>query len=211
MPVFGPGPGLAPGWCELMQFEIVRLQPGETHAFERAAVREKLIVGDGDCRIATHDGDGQAAATGANLDLGADGQFRITEVTANTAVIRMCGRWGDDLGGSGLFAVNESDERTDRGDPVSYAKKTSFDRHFHDCDEYWILFEGRGVAMSEGQLYEVGPGDCVATGMGHHHDFPIVHAPVRSVYFETTMEGQMRRGHLWEHAHGAAQPRPERV
>ena len=51
-----------------------------------------------------------------------------------------------------------------------------FDCHFHDCDEYWILFAGRGIAVSEGKRYEVASGDCVATGMGHHHDFPIVQA-----------------------------------
>ena len=32
-----------------------------------------------------------------------------------------------------------------------------------------------------------------------------------AVYFETTMEGEKRRGHLWDHIHGKAQPRAERV
>ncbi|MGH2616746.1 MAG: cupin domain-containing protein, partial [Thermomicrobiales bacterium] len=91
-------------------------------------------------------------------------------------------------------------------DPVSYPKTTSFDSHYHDCDEYWIVWAGRGVAVSEGQEYEVGPGDCVATGMGHHHDFPRVQEPVQAVYFETTLQGAKRRGHLWEHTHGLAQP-----
>jgi hypothetical protein len=40
---------------------------------------------------------------------------------------------------------------------------------------------------------------------------PIVHDPIRAVFFETTMEGQKRRGHLWDHKHGAAEPRPERI
>ena len=62
------------------------------------------------------------------------------------------------------------------------------------CDEYWILFAGSGVAVSEGKRYEVSAGDCVATGMGHHHDFPVAHEPVRAVYSETTMEGEKRRG-----------------
>lgn len=29
-------------------------------------------------------------------------------------------------------------------------------------------------------------------------------------YFETTMMGEKRRGHLWEHTHGKAQPQAER-
>ena len=83
--------------------------------------------------------------------------------------------------------------------------------HYHDCDEYWILFEGSGIAASEGKLYEVSQGDCVATGMGHHHDFPRVFEPVKAVYFETTLEGKKRRGHLWNHTHGQAEPRKERT
>jgi mannose-6-phosphate isomerase-like protein (cupin superfamily) len=67
------------------------------------------------------------------------------------------------------------------------------------------------VVVSEGKAYEVAPGDCLATGMGHHHDFPRVHEPVKGVYFETTLEGLKRRGHLWNHTHGPAQPRRDRV
>ncbi len=67
------------------------------------------------------------------------------------------------------------------------------------------------MAVSERKHYEVGPGDCLAIGMGHHHDLPIVTEPVRAVFFETTLEGQKRRGHLWEHTHGPAEPRADRV
>jgi hypothetical protein len=42
--------------------------------------------------------------------------------------------------------------------------------------------------------------------MGHHHDFPQVREPVWAVYFETTLRGAKRRGHLWEHTHGPARP-----
>lgn len=47
MPVFKSGTGLAPAWCELEYFEIVDLQSGETHTFERMGRKEKLIVGQG--------------------------------------------------------------------------------------------------------------------------------------------------------------------
>jgi mannose-6-phosphate isomerase-like protein (cupin superfamily) len=94
---------------------------------------------------------------------------------------------------------------------VDYPKTTHFDSHYHDCDEYWILFQGRGIAVSEGKMYEVREGDCVATGMGHHHDLPRVIEPMKAVYFETTLEGQKRRGHLWNHTHGPAEPKRGRV
>ena len=211
MPVFKSGVNQAPAWCELEYFDIVRIEPGQTHVFERRGAKEKLIVGAGRCRV-THDGSSEAAEAGANLDLhDENGRFEVTEVAESAVLIRMAGRWGDEVGGSGLFSVNANDGREDRGDKTDYRKETSFDCHYHDCDEYWIVFEGRGVAMSEGKLYEVAAGDNVATGAGHHHDFPIVHEPVRAVYFETTMEGRKRRGHLWTHTHGPAEPDPGRV
>jgi mannose-6-phosphate isomerase-like protein (cupin superfamily) len=122
----------------------------------------------------------------------------------------MCGNWRGETA-SGLFNVGISDGREDKGDAVDYPKETSFDCHYHDCDEYWVLFAGRGIAVSENASYEVGPGDCVATGMGFHHDFPIAHEPVSAVYFETELEGPGRRGHLWNHTHGEAVPQTERV
>ena len=211
MPIFSSGPNRAPTWCELEQFEIVRLSPGETHRFDRLGAKEKLIVGEGRCRLAA-EGETVDAEQGTNLDLtSADGRFEVVEVSEPVVLVRMCGRWGEDTGGSGLFSVERSDNPEDGGDPADYAKQTNFDSHFHDCDEYWILYEGAGVAVSEGKRYEIGPGDCVATGMGHHHDFPQVTQPVRAVYFETTMEGAGRRGHLWDHTHGPAAPQSERV
>jgi len=81
----------------------------------------------------------------------------------------------------------------------------------HDCDEYWILVEGGGVVYSENKKYDVEAGDCVITGRGHHHDFPMANGHVYAVYFETTLEGAMRDGHLWEHSHGKAVPAADRV
>src|SRR5690606_21474727 len=126
-------------------------------------------------------------------------------------LVRMCGRWGDMTGGSGIFGVTNSNNPSDGGDPVDYPKATNFDRHFHDCDEYWVILKGSGIAVSEGKSYKVGPGDCVATGMGHHHDFPQAFEPIKAVFFETTLRGQKRLGHLWEHTHGPAEPDWTRV
>jgi mannose-6-phosphate isomerase-like protein (cupin superfamily) len=213
MPVFKSGKGLAPAWCELEYFDIVTLNPGQTHRFERMGPKEKLIVGAGKCRISS-DGQTREIEKGANIDLQApNGVFNVLEVMEPTTLIRMSGRWGEECGGSGLFPVwNSTDGSTDNwGGPVTYPKTTKFDNHYHDCDEYWIVYQGRGTAMSEGKSYKVGPGDCIVTGMGHHHDFPLVDEPVLAVFFETTMQGRKRGGHLWEHKNGPAEPIPERV
>jgi len=211
MPVFTNGKE-APAWCEMKHFEIVRLAKGERHIFNRSGKKEKLIVGGGRCLISLGERRIDAEER-ANLDLSEpDAAFHIDEVLADTVLIRMCGDWGEETGGSGLFKVMQAESvMEERGDPVRYAKETNIDNHYHDCDEYWIIFEGKGTAVSEGKHYEVEPGDCVATGMGHHHDFPLVSEPVKAVYFETTLQGKKRRGHLWNHTHGAAEPIKERV
>ena len=211
MPVFRSGKGLAPEWCEMEFFDIVDLPAGAAHVFERVAPKEKLIVGKGACRIAFA-GQTVEAEEKANLDLATpDSRFEVLEALSDATLIRMCGRWGDETGGAGIFTAAKADGRTDRGDPATYPKETDFDNHYHDCDEYWIVFQGTGKVVTEGKSFDVGPGDCVATGMGHHHDFPQVSHPVKAVYFETTIEGAKRRGHLWERTDGPAEARPERV
>lgn len=206
MPVFQSGPGRSPGWCEMEYFEIIKLQPGDRCRIQRTAEKEKLIVTEGMCRFVTG-GRSWNAEERAQFDIGSETDgWEAEEVISPTTIVRMCGRWGTELGGSGIFRVVKSEAPRDGGDQASYPKETSFDSHYHDCDEYWILLEGHGVAVSEGRHYEVRAGDCIATGRGHHHDFPLVYAPVKAVYFETTMEGLKRRGHLWEHKDGAAEP-----
>ena len=195
-----------PDWCELRQFDIVALDPGGVLRLDAPDTpRDVVIVVRGTATL-----DDASLAEGS---IAAPERYPATIAAGDdgAVVVRMCGQWGDETGGIGLFGVREVPEPRDSGDPVDYPKRTAFDAHFHDCDEYWIIIEGRGVAVSEGTLYAVGPGDCIATGMGHHHDFPEAPEPVRAVFFETTMQGARRRGHLWEHTHGPAEPHPDRT
>jgi mannose-6-phosphate isomerase-like protein (cupin superfamily) len=211
MPLFSDSRGTAPAWGELSSFEIVRLAVGDRRRFVRHDRTERLIVTGGACRLewGTHAID---AGEGTKAELGADeDQFTVFDVREPTTVVHLSGHWGEETGGWGLFAVREVADSIERGDPVTYPKRTTIDNHYHDCDEYWIILEGRGVVVSEGTRYDVGPGDCIATGMGHHHDFPLATEPVRAVYFETTLAGERRRGHLWNHTHGEARPQPDRV
>jgi mannose-6-phosphate isomerase-like protein (cupin superfamily) len=200
-----------PEWCELRFFEVVELEPGAKYTFVRHSPKEKLIVGAGSCTVA-YALKNAAATVGTNLDLeGGTDSFSVIETHTLTTLIRMAGNWGDEVGGSGLFSVQQSAQPHDSGDPVDYAKETNFDCHYHDCDEYWIIYSGSGSVVSEGKHYQVKRGDCIATGMGHHHDFPLVTEPVKAVYFETTLEGAKRLGHLWDHTHGTAQPKLDRL
>jgi mannose-6-phosphate isomerase-like protein (cupin superfamily) len=211
MPIVHSGKGEMPAWCELEFFETVHVEPGATHRFERCGEREKLILSSGLCTISY--GDRKVLGDrGTNLDLSNPGdRFEITNVSQKAVFVRMCGRWKPETGGSGLFSVANSSNPADSGDPCGYPKSTNFDRHYHDCDEYWILIAGQGLAVSEDKFYDLAAGDCLATGMGHHHDFPKVYEPVTAVYFETTLEGQKRLGHLWNHRHGRAEPKADRI
>ncbi len=192
-------------------FEIVRLRKGETRAFPGVGIREKLFVGRGSCVVTM--GDRQVAALeGDVVDLAtSDGCSRIVRASIDTTLIRLCGRWGESIGSSGVFSLGNSEHPVNEGDRVEYPRTTHFDNHYHDCDEYWVIFEGRVIAVSEQKLYILGPGDCLVTGMGHHHDLLQVIESLRGVYFETTFEGQRRSGHLWNHRDGEAHPRMNRI
>ena len=79
-----------------------------------------------------------------------------------------------------------------------------FDRHFHDCDEYWLLFHGRArVVVGEG-TYEVGPGDIVCTPTGTLHDIVGVYETLEGFWFEGATPEGGRVGHLHETAEDAA-------
>lgn len=73
-----------------------------------------------------------------------------------------------------------------------------FDNHFHDCDEYWLIYKGRAVVVSEGKEYEVGPGDVVYTKAGDHHDVIEVSEDLEAFYLEDRLVGAGRVGHLHE-------------
>jgi len=59
------------------------------------------------------------------------------------------------------------------------------------------VFEGRARVMSEGQEYELGPGDILITKMGDEHEIlEILEAPLKSFWVEDELFGRMRPGHL---------------
>jgi mannose-6-phosphate isomerase-like protein (cupin superfamily) len=73
-----------------------------------------------------------------------------------------------------------------------------FDRHFHDCDEYWLLFAGRARVLVGGSTYEVGPGDIVCTPTGTIHDVVGVYETLEGFWFEGATPEGGRIGHLHE-------------
>ena len=71
-----------------------------------------------------------------------------------------------------------------------------FDRHFHDCDEYWLVFAGRAVVAVGDETYEVETGDIVCTRTGIEHDVVAVGETLRAFWFEGATPSGGRVGHL---------------
>jgi mannose-6-phosphate isomerase-like protein (cupin superfamily) len=194
-----------PPWCELEAYHIMQLLPGQSQQIHRIGRRENIVATRGACSIS--DGrETRTAREGEWIDIGAMAGETITcRVESGPAtLVHMSGRWGDGVGPCGVFDLLNSGAPRNDGDPAPYPRETEFDNHYHDCDEYWIITEGECVAVSEGVTYILVPGDCLATRAGDHHDLPIVLQPVRGIYFEGTLRGRRRLGHLWEHRDGPA-------
>ena len=197
--------GALPEWCQLKAFSIITLDKDGAH-FEPKWPNERLIVAAGSVKVVRR-GRSQVFGTGQFTDFGADGDaVTVTPVYDSAQIVRLSGEWGADMGGCGIFTARDTDSPSNRGDPVAYDKSTSVDSHYHDCDEYWILLEGRATVVVNQEAAEMRSGDCLCIGMGHQHDMAHAPEPVKAVFFETTLEREKRGGHLWEHTHGPAVP-----
>jgi mannose-6-phosphate isomerase-like protein (cupin superfamily) len=71
-----------------------------------------------------------------------------------------------------------------------------FDRHFHDCHEYWLVYGGKAKVLSEGIEYYVKPGDIVCTEAGEEHDILEVYEDLEAFWFEDATPPGSRTGHL---------------
>lgn len=71
-----------------------------------------------------------------------------------------------------------------------------FDRHYHDCDEYWLILEGYATVCSGNRESYVGPGDLVCTPAGEEHDIIETYTDVRGFFFERALRPGGQPGHL---------------
>ena len=212
MPVFRSGKGNAPSWCEMERFELVELDAGQELCLDREQEKEELIVCRGAAVLRLGNNLEAVLPENGRIDLTGprDETPTVSGRQGGTLVCRMFGHW-QSVNASGLFGACTATPPI-HDTPYDYEKTTRFDNHYHDCDEYWIFYEGRARVVSEGKFYDVGPGDCVVTGMGWHHDVATVEGEgTKAVYFEGTLEGRKRTGHLWEPKHGPALPQNGRV
>jgi mannose-6-phosphate isomerase-like protein (cupin superfamily) len=71
-----------------------------------------------------------------------------------------------------------------------------FDRHYHDCDEYWLVSSGQALVLVGSRTYTVGAGDIVCTPIGTEHDILGVHETLEAFWFEARTPRGGRIGHL---------------
>ena len=181
-------------WIEIDDFETFVLSAsGEaaTRRLQPSALRERVIVLTGEV-VAESEHGRVTLRRNDWLELPSSGAT-LQAVRTTAEVMRIAGHWVETTILT-LFQV-----RPDR----------ELELHYHDGDEYWIVFRGRGRARSEGVEYDVGPGDMVATGMGYEHGMPPTGELLEAVAFETALYGARRRGHLHREEHGDPVPARE--
>jgi hypothetical protein len=72
------------------------------------------------------------------------------------------------------------------------------DKHYHDCDEAWLVLSGKARVLSEGKEYVVSAGDVVWTRMGDEHQLlEIIEPPYGVAWLENALRGRKRPGHLY--------------
>lgn len=80
-----------------------------------------------------------------------------------------------------------------------------FDRHHHDCDEYWFIVEGRAIIEIDADRYRIEPGDIVCTERGREHDvLQLFDDELVGFWFEAALVPGGSPGHLHRSAEAAA-------
>ena len=201
MPVFNCNIALYPIESEVEIVKIIHLSAHDVFTINDHQEKEKIFIGKG--KVLLKSGNGirdynKNDVIAFNKD---DNKLKQVIAFENSIIIRIGGSWNNHSGTCGVFELTNSESPKNNGDLTEYERNTEFDNHFHDCDEFWVLFEGEGEIVTEGNRYKVKAGDCVFTKAGDHHDFPIVNKTIKGVWFETSYIGKKREGHLWNHTH----------
>lgn len=200
MPLLKLSENKFPEWSEVRKISQLTVESNSTTEITKLFSKYALFVISGECSIRTN---GYEKIYLENDSLFSDKKnISVRTTTQKTEIVMIEGNWSDEIGGSAVFKMSKQSTPRNIGDPVDYLRTNDFDNHFHDFDEYWIILKGSGLAVSEGVKYKFTGGDIIATRMCDHHDLPEVYEDIHGIYFETSLRGQKRLGHLWNHTHG---------
>jgi len=96
---------------------------------------------------------------------------------------------------SPVDAIPEESHICDYGVDTLTAGASS-EKHFHDCDVWWVIVNGLARVHDSGNEIEVGPGDMVYTPAGDNHRIEGI-TMVTYVWLEGPLKGQKRKGQLF--------------
>lgn len=68
--------------------------------------------------------------------------------------------------------------------------------HYHDCDEWVFMIEGKCIMRSEGILYTLEKDDVLVTRMGDEHELLEILEDTTYFWACAELKGQKRAGHL---------------
>jgi mannose-6-phosphate isomerase-like protein (cupin superfamily) len=193
-----------PTWSKLRRYQEFEVAPDQELHVQVEHPNARLLTMSGMC-IARSGQKTTALWPQQFLDTQpAAGGFHVVGTRQHCKLMLFEGDWGEAVGACGVYEIFPDAPNPNRGDPINYPKSTTFDSHYHDFDEYWMILAGQCVIGPA--HFEAGPGDCVAIGCGHHHDIAKINGSLLFAFFQTIPEGAGRSGHLWEHTHGTARP-----
>ncbi len=198
MPVFNCKKELPPKESEVDIIKILRLQNNDFYSINDHRQKEVVFTLTGGIEIITENSSEISEAGSFKKYYFDIDKIKKIKVNSDSVLVRVGGDWNEKHGSYGIFTLKESENPENIGDPVDYIRNTTFDNHFHDCDEFWIIVDGAGEIVTEGKRYKVNQADCIYTKAGDHHDFPIVEKEIKGIWFETSLTGKMREGHLWK-------------
>jgi mannose-6-phosphate isomerase-like protein (cupin superfamily) len=188
-----------PEWSEVKSISHHLLRSGSSVEIQKEYPSITVFIISGECNIKDK---GLEKTLSENDSFYPGTETTITSLNKDSEIVIIEGNWGVETGSSAVFRMSAASTPRNTGDPADYPRTNDFDNHYHDFDEYWIILKGSGVAVSEGIKYTFSAGDIIATRMGDHHDLPEIYEDIVGIYFETTLKGKKRTGHLWSHTHG---------
>jgi mannose-6-phosphate isomerase-like protein (cupin superfamily) len=71
-----------------------------------------------------------------------------------------------------------------------------FDRHYHDCNEYWMIVHGKAKVWLDGKEYYIKDGDIFCIKAGLEHDILELYEPLQGFFMEDALLPGGKAGHL---------------
>ncbi len=212
-----------PEWAEVKKVEIYKIPWGGTISihtgYPRCAVvlyEGCVIVNDGVDHHMNSINHGTRCLLCKSGDITIHSKAFMANWVNQNEVVVWSGVWPDDIyHRCSAFYCAAVDHPCNYGDPLPEGTKinTNFDNHYHDFDEYFLIWRGSGVFWEEDYGFStVKPGDLIITPRGKHHCVTWVDGSTNLVCSEFASRTQApgRDYFLWNHNNGACMyPEPD--